>query len=246
MQHNPATLLDMEFAEVANLLSLEASVLASRFQNEAKAPPPEIHDGPVIQLASQQSGISDQAAWLSSLVSQAKAIDGRLSKWPDHIPQEWFPISVSKEHIPPSVREAGLYGDHCDAYPDIMVTTTWNEWRSARLKVLALIARYEPNDQVTAAIQSLVDGICASLPFVLGDRKGMTIMWDDHSTYPAPSGHGLPPEHHRNAAAFGGWYILTPMRETTKVAMHLRPGQLQWVLLQMQRLARIYDVVSEE
>ena len=246
LRHNPATLLDVRFTEVANVLALESSLLAYRY---GKALP--------VSLLSETAGLValdielrpksgfDEISWISHLISQAKTVDLNLAAWLETIPSSWLPNRIAGEFVPPTVREAGMYRD-CDIYPDILVATTWNEWRAARLKVLALIARYQSDDQVLANIQLLADDICASLPFHLGDRTEMTPMYVARSVYPSAEGEPIPQGHHQNATAFGGWYIYAPLREITNVSMHLREGQLMWVLGQLKRLAKIHDVVMED
>ena len=220
MPHNPATLLDSMSIGVANLLALVSSTAPSI----TGSPPNSVVD----------------------LLGQAKAIDGKLACWANIVPVNWFPISVSVNAVSQSVRDAGVYGDTCDIYPDIMVAITWNDWRWTRIRVLALIARYETGEQVLATIQRLADDICASVPFCLGDRTEMMPMYAAMSSYPSAEGQPLPKSHPQNASAFGGWYMLTPFRETVQVAKYLREGQLDWIRGQMQRLAKIYGVNQDD
>ena len=230
-QHNPATLLDL-------------SLLSFRHDQDHLLPEVDMQNGLKTDMHDEKS--FDEYPWFSCLLSKAKEVDTSLALWPDIIPSSWLPRVVSSQIVPPSVRDAGLYDKYCHTYPDVSVATTWNDWRAARLKVLALIARYQPEDLITASIQRLADDICASVPFLLGDRLEITPMYLTRNVYPGAEGQPLPKGHHQNAAAFGGWYILTPLRETTKVATYLREGQLNWVLGQMKRLARIYGVILED
>ena len=243
-KHNPATLLDLKFTEVANVLALESSLLIYSHEQDRLLSGVDLQDGLGTDMHDEK-GFKENS-WAPCLLSKAKEVDSSLALWPETIPPSWLPRIVSSKTVPPSVRDAGLYDKYCHVYPDVLVATTWNEWRSARLKVLALIARYQPEDLVTASIQRLVDDICASVPFLLGDRIELTPMYLARNIYPSAEGQPLPKGHHQNAAAFGGWYILTPLRETTKVATYLREGQLDWVLGQMKRLAGIYGVTPEE
>ncbi|KAL8829248.1 MAG: hypothetical protein Q9191_002122 [Dirinaria sp. TL-2023a] len=247
LPHNPATILDVRFTEVANVLALESSLLAYKYERplDAVLPPPYSgFQGLDVELPVE--GAADGSSWTTYLISRAKTVDSNLGAWLEIVPSNWLPRRVVGESVPPTIREAGMYNGYCDIYPDILVATTLNEWRAARLKLLALVARYEPDEQVTANIQRLADDICASLPFHLGDRIEMTPIYFARSLYPTPEGQPLPQGHHQNASAFGGWYLYSPLKEITNVFMYLREGQPEWVLGQMKRLAKIHDVVTED
>ena len=218
MPHNPATTLDLMSVEVANILNQEASI--SSLESE------------------------DKADLLEDLLERAKLVDERLAHWMAVVPLYWFPTSTSAKDIPQSVRDAGIYGDACDIYPDIMIAITWNDWRWTRMRILALLARYGDEKSTLTTIQSLADDVCASIPFVLGDRTEFMPMYATKNTYPSAEGRPLPKAHRQNAAAFGGWYMLTPLRETVQMAKYLRKGQVEWILGQMKRLAKIYEATD--
>jgi len=216
MPQNPATLLDSMSIEVANVLAFEAAITSSKVKCSSTS--------------------------VANSLKQAKAVKGRLERWPDIIPTNWFPISVPAEGVPQSVRAAGIYGGACDIYPDIMVAILWNDWRWTRLRVLVFLARYEDDKQESATMQSLADDVCASVPFCFGDRMTMMPMFAAKNKYPSAEGQPLPRAHSQNAAAFGGWYMFTPLMETLKAAEFLRKGQVSWIRNQLQRLATIYNL----
>lgn len=216
--HNPATVLDSMSIEVANILNREVSTDLSVAENPA------------------------YLLELDDLLQQAKTIDDRLASWTNVIPDDWFPVSIPAKEIPQSVRDAGIYANSCDIYPDIMVAITWNDWRWTRMRILALLARYEDDPQIKTTIQSLADEVCASIPFCFGDRTYFMPMHASKSIYPSVEGQPLPKSHRQNAAAFGGWYMFTPLKETVQMAKYLRKGQAEWIRAQMKRLAKIYEV----
>ncbi len=216
MPQNPATLLDWMSVEVANVLAFEAAITASK--------------------------IEDPSISVADLLVQAKAVNRGLERWTDVIPRDWFPVSVPVEAVPQSVQDAGIYGDACDIYPDIMVAILWNDWRWTRLRVLAILARHGDDQKTLATMQTLADDVCASIPFCFGDRMALTPMFAAKDKYPCAEGRALPKAHPQNAAAFGGWYTITPLKETLQVARFLRKGQVNWIREQLQRLARIYNV----
>ena len=220
---NPGTLLDLMCVEVANLLA-DAKHSSSP---EPRADKTKRTDSPF------------------NLLVQAQTLDAKLSSWPTFVPIDWVPIQVSAERIPKSVIETSLYGESCDIYPDIMVCSTWNEWRTARLMVLGLITRFghkESREQAILRIQELVDGICASVPFVLGDRTEPGNVYGAQINYPTPSDKPRSMEHQQTATAYGGWSLFAPFKETMNIRMYLRKGQYEWLSRQLLRLAKMYGV----
>ena len=217
MPHNPATILDLMSVEVANILALERSMTMEEY-------------------------LGSSAEGFSSLVEMAKAADRRLATWPDLIPAEWFPKRVRREAVPESVARAGIYGDGYDIYSDVLVCCTWNSWRSARLRLLALITKYEPDEEALESIQVLADEVCGTFPFILGDRMEPTTMFSADIAYPSLEGQPVPLGHHQTAAGFGGWNLHTPFNKVLRLGMYLRQGQLAWLRNQGERLARVYHV----
>ncbi|KAA6412238.1 MAG: hypothetical protein FRX48_04390 [Lasallia pustulata] len=225
LPHNPATLLDCMYVDVANLL-------ATADQSSSK----------VFNSTQRETDIADQA---SQILLRAQYVDAKLATWPDMLPSNWNPISVFTDAIPWDVVDAGLYGDCCDVYPDITICSTWNDWRHTRLKVLALIATLGNNDSnVRAAhsIQQLTDDICASVPFVLGSRLRTSAMYAADANYPCIEGQTVSRAHQQKAAALGGWALFFPLKEILQVGTYLRKDQLAWVLGQLLRLATVYNI----
>ena len=231
MPQNPATLLDLMFTEVADLLA------------DAAQRPPEVED-----LSDNADGSSSQ---VDELLERAQAIDASLASWPTILPLNWYPVRVFKDTIPQEVIDAGIYEDSCDIYPDVMICSTWNDWRVARLKVLRLIAklcpmialhRSEVGTQALNEIRQLVDGICASVPFCLGSRTEPVPLYEAEVIYPGLKGRLISWEHQKTAGAYGGWYLFSPFQEIRELGPYISNDQQEWLLLQLWRLARMYDV----
>ncbi|KAL9131458.1 MAG: hypothetical protein Q9217_000606 [Psora testacea] len=225
--HTPASLLDLLTAGAANILAR-----ARRFPNEVR----------------RTDGIDKVKTEDSWILSTAKAADAELAMWQDVIPPNWTPIPVSRDHVPNEVIEAGLYGQTCDVYQDIITCSTWNDWRTARLKVLGLIARCTISEERANAIntiQELVDAICASIPFCLGSRTTPASLHAADIIYPTIPGQKTCKLHYLTAAARGGWYLFAPMKQVMAVGLYLRQGQMMWMDSQLQRLATIYDIIPE-
>ena len=231
MPQNPATLLDLMSVEVADLLA------------DAVYTPHKMIDS--------SDKEKDTLITTDELLERAEAIDANLASWPETVPSHWYPVRIFKDHIPQEVIDAGVYGDGCDVYPDVMICTTWNDWRVARLKVLRLIAKLrlvstldggETGTQVISEIRQLVDGICASIPFCLGSRTEPVPLYEAKVVYPILKGRPDSKEHQKTASAYGGWYLFIPFKMTMELGEFTSKGQQEWLRRQLYRLARMYDV----
>lgn len=225
MPYNPATLLDCMCVEVANLLAHADQTSAKVFDFN--------HDE------------TRRANDTSDLVRRAELVDAKLAMWPDMLSSNWSPVRVLADAIPQDVVGAGLYGDSCDVYADIIICSTWNDWRQTRLKVLALIVRLGDNDSRAVAIttiQQLADDICASVPFSLGSRVKISAMYAADANYPCVAGQRVSMAHQQRAAAVGGWNLFSPLKGMFHLGMYLRKGQGEWVGRQLIRLATIYNI----
>lgn len=222
---NPATILDRMCADVANLLATADQTLAKIFD-----------------CTENETGTAIRQ---SELVLRAESVDAQLARWPAMLSSNWIPTRIFTNTIPEEVVNAGIYRDSCDVYSDVVICSTWNDWRYARLKVLALVARLGDHDsraRAVTSIQQLADDICASIPFSLGSRVKPTAMYAGDSTYPCVEGQTVPKSHQQRAAAVGGWFLFLPLKETFYAAKNLRRGQRGWVARQLERLATIYNI----
>jgi hypothetical protein len=170
MPVNPAINLDRLVAELANLQVQESNTFTT-----ISSP------GTPFSVSSMSS--SDPST-VQSLFNAALDLDTRLSVWPSQVPDSWHPVAVSSpDLVHPSIFEAGVYGDTCDAYYSLHVTVIYNQYRCARLAVLKIILKCciamgnefmggfkQTIDYARREIQALADDICASAPFYLGNR----------------------------------------------------------------------------
>ena len=231
MPQNPATILDLMFAQIADLLA------------DAAQTPSKVED-----LSDHKEGSFHK---VDELLKRAQAADASLAAWPAILPLHWHPVRVFKDTIPQEVIDAGIYKDSCEIYPDVMVCSTWNEWRVARLKVLRLIARLcrlsalpriEIDTRNINEIRQLVDGICASVPFCLGSRTEPVPLYEAEVIYPGLKGRLNSREHQKTAGAYGGWYLFSPFKEIMELGPYMSNDQQKWVQRQLLRLAQMYDV----
>lgn len=188
-----------------------------------------------------------------SILRKATELDQRLLAWTSTVPDDWAPTRVSgPECILESVRDAGLYQDHCDVYKSIFIANLFNSHCCSRIKLqLAILAclkhlKSANHDIASVAaleiIQELADTMCASIPYYLGDRMMIGRIDDKTVQYPHIAGILVPDEHYVGAAAMGGWYLAARLSELLSPRVPLRIGQRQWIGGQMQRIKNIYAV----
>ena len=202
---------------------------------------------PSNQVEDVTDGEVDPFLYASGLVRRAEAIEARLATWTELVPSNWAYVTVPKIKVPQNVINAGFYGNTCDVYLDIAVSRIWNDWRCARLRILAIVAQNDTQGlriQVMHTIQQLVDEVCATIPYNLGSKVEPASLYDE-ITFPQAKQYPLAKSHSQTSCAVGGWVLLNPLQEMLKVATYLRQGQAQWIGSQLYRLEKIYDVRRE-
>ncbi|KAL9105083.1 MAG: hypothetical protein Q9163_000001 [Psora crenata] len=209
------------------------------------------------------------------LVEYAISIDLLVSTWPESLPEEWrwmpathfdLPHQASQDSsVPSSVFQ---YLDSKDIYLDLWVLSIWNQYRSARIKIQAIILccinwlgpSYEAQwywRTVYAKMiaQGMADEICASVPFALGTKTtgGGSGGRSQGVEYPYIADKGkVSDEHRRAASALGGWHLLDPLRTCVRAGPDskdptvLRPGQSAWCAGQMERIGRMYAMQGQQ
>ncbi|KAF5695194.1 transcriptional regulatory moc3 [Fusarium denticulatum] len=172
-----------------------------------------------VSVADLQHAFRDisQSTLLSSPVAKLRQqicnLDTQLRTWLKRIPASWYPRRVkSGFDLDPSVPS---YRGACDIYPSIQVANIWNAWRiyclilegikdqltkpSTRSAVQHFNAKNSVSDYAMLwtsnerRIQELVDSICLSIPFYLGNCNYPTdILSTGSSDIIYPSYHDLP------------------------------------------------------
>ncbi|KAL8992116.1 MAG: hypothetical protein Q9169_007361 [Polycauliona sp. 2 TL-2023] len=202
-----------------------------------------------------EAGSAGTPVSASELLAKANELDERLAAWFIDLPEEWVPTIIwDLETIPPSVRNAGLYQDHCTIHKDMWTADTINIHSCSRIKIgLVMLQCLEhENDPVANVarikaqntLQALADTICASVPYHLGDRVGLRRIDDTSVQYPHVKGEATPDEHYVTAAAYGGMFLMKRLAELLQLAPYLRAGQVPWILGQMGRIKKVYSAKS--
>jgi Fungal Zn(2)-Cys(6) binuclear cluster domain len=272
MPINPAINLDKLVAGLANLQVQESS----SFSRSAS---------PTTPASISSFSTTSPSSSIQSLFNAAVELDSRLSVWPTQVPDNWHPVAVSSpELVHSSIFEAGVYGDSCDVYYSLHVTVLYNQYRCARLAVLKIILKCcsimgnqfmggfrSTQEHARREIQALVDEICASAPFYLGNRTKAGLIDDTDGIYypqmpimknefadkdPEFFEHALDMarrRHSRLAAALGGHFLISTLLAVIRTVQDpdliaaneapiLRKGQVKWILQQFDRIRAIYCI----
>jgi hypothetical protein len=227
-------------------------------------------------------------------VADAKRIDAQLLAWARSLPDHWQPLKLTSGHeIHPHIP---TYLSVCEVYPSCQIASIWNLWRSQRLLLVKIVlglldtllcldqseltqdqisARVEDSIEYQKTLQELVDSMCHSVPFYLGNRTKPSSLAD--FTDPAillPSYHSLAlwdkrclnnqyhnpkttsaDEHRHHIIARGPWHVMSPLSHLLTflsedhgalIASFLRPGQLEWIRKQFIRVTTLLHLPLTE
>ncbi|KAI6832722.1 hypothetical protein KC332_g606 [Hortaea werneckii] len=218
---------------------------------------------------------------------EAKKIDKLLRDWTQGVPDHWQPLGLtSGRDFDSSIPS---YQSACAVYPSCQVATIWNLWRIQRLRLLRIIVNFAERPSPSSLrdesvkegshgtmtpevaaqdnlMQDLIDGICFSIPFYLGNRTRPVHLHDfTDEEIRFPSFHSVgterakialrrqdgddtamfEDEHRRHVIVNGAWHamsILSTLLTITSeqaVANFLRPGQTSWICKQLDRVATL-------
>ncbi|KAJ4146502.1 hypothetical protein NW754_001967 [Fusarium falciforme] len=229
------------------------------------------------------------------LWSDIKAVEARLLGWLEHLPRHFHALRLDQvqdvtPHIP-------TYLDGCDVYPSVQVASISNTWRGYRLLLLkmklsilqlvpdtildTMLPREEDSDTQVELIcnaedevQDMVDSICNSIPFYLGNQTVRpTVLELTNSKIIHPSYYNLEPwderfvnfmtsdsyitveAHRASAVAYGAWHAINTLSNVLALcaedhgsflAEALRPGQKDWVHAQFVRASSLLSLESSK
>ncbi|KAJ4351474.1 uncharacterized protein N0V89_006817 [Didymosphaeria variabile] len=199
------------------------------------------------------------------------------SEWLRNVPKHWLPqkwtpsTNMPKTHIP-------MYQETCEIYPSVQVASVYNTYRGYQLiinKMLSIMQTHswlQPHmgpQNPSETIQSVVDSMCYSIPFYLGNRDDVHYITDltqpkPQWVYPAyhnmqdppiAQEHMLPEDiHMKHATAYGAWHSMYPLSmllgifgnhagyDCDCLTRTIRPGQLAWIGTQLFRMMKMYAI----
>ncbi|GKZ23297.1 hypothetical protein AbraIFM66951_011690 [Aspergillus brasiliensis] len=241
-----------------------------------------------LKLGLQSGRVTCSPEELSKCIAQTRQVDQELLAWAQCVPDYWHPLQLTSEcNIDPSIP---LYQFTCEVYPSCQIATIWNLWRIQR--ILITMIKFNLLDATLGArlsdlqcdgmswnlqelaelqhsLQELVDGVCYSVPFYLGNlNKPLSIanFADPTIVLPSvhflgPNGHGKtqihhPPqaavdEHRRHILARGPWHIMVPLSRLLALCFEewgplirtsLRQGQYEWIRDQFLRVTILLHI----
>lgn len=216
---------------------------------------------------------------MGNLKQRASDLERELLRWSQALPEHWLPLKLKPTTPIP------MYENICEIYPSIHTASIWNTWRCYRLVVNKIILAYghtqnpitelkssrRPFDIETSEcfnhVQAIVDSICYSVPFHLGNRIPEQRVLDIFdSRFEFPGYFALEPEemprreifqhftlmprdeHIRHALAQGAWHIAGQLGQLVSLlsgesgrllVSALRPGQVAWIQRQLLRVSTL-------
>ncbi|KAL6904749.1 hypothetical protein GGI43DRAFT_398008 [Trichoderma evansii] len=178
---------------------------------------------------------------LANLFAKAAIVDTRLKTWASGVPDHWQPEAF--DHMPHCNPPIITYSQAFDVYRSVQIATIWNTWRIYRVIILKVLLEClelsggnlglsdNSHSFIQESIQEMVDFICRSVPFFLGNRTHMATLHDfaDKDIF-LPSHYQLETRNelvdHQNSSEFlthdenfknvisqGPWHILIPLSQ---------------------------------
>lgn len=246
-----------------------------------------------MQAVTQKRAVTLSQRGLEEWIAEAKRIDVRLLAWARNVPDYWQPVKlISGQDIDTSIP---TYRSVCEVYPTCQIATIWNLWRVQRLLIVKIrvsalymilygrqseaiddqiLARNQDFVECKQTLQELVDSICYSIPFYLGNRtKPLSIADFTDPAILFPSDYILFPEnrnsfnqrtqdlkmsrgeHRSHIVSQGLWSIMSPLSrlmtffiedDDQLMIAFLRPSQYDWICEQSLRVSVLLRIPPAE
>ncbi|KAL9038974.1 MAG: hypothetical protein Q9214_005065 [Letrouitia sp. 1 TL-2023] len=222
-----------------------------------------------------ESSLKERRACYEEIIAEAFQVEKLLLTWKVSITDpDWLPEYVPRDSVRESIQNAGFYGLRCSVWVDLAFGGTWILFSTRYLLTLQVIRQSFADEasllnnpeqrallsKANERVQDLVDFICNTIPFYLGDNvtpknpaHSMSINFPfklkiDWKTGTLTSLPSLRSNHHNRAAASGGWILFPQLvnvwrlaePEDDAVPIILREGQLDWIKEQVKRLQKIF------
>ncbi|PWY81584.1 hypothetical protein BO94DRAFT_146319 [Aspergillus sclerotioniger CBS 115572] len=212
---------------------------------------------------------------LSEYIAETRDVDQQLLTWAQCVPDHWRAVRLADGwNIDSSIP---AYQSTCEIYPSSQIATIWNLWRLHRLLIVKIklgllecdgMSKPEELAELQDILQVLVDGVCYSVPFYLGNlSKPLSIADFADPTVVLPSSY-LPSrngnwnkdhhplvvdEHRRHIIAQGPWHIMSPLSRLLTLCFEehgprtfLRAGQYEWIRDQFLRVTTLLHIPPVE
>ncbi|KAL9611139.1 MAG: hypothetical protein Q9167_004192 [Letrouitia subvulpina] len=221
------------------------------------------------------SSFEERRAGYEEIIADALEVEKLLLVWKASITDpNWLPEHVSRDSVRESIQDAGFYGTRCSVWVDLAFGGIWILFSIRYILTLQVIRQSFADEasllkvperqallsEANKRVQDLVDFICETVPFYLGDNvtpknpmHSMSINFPsklqiDQETGMLTSIPSLRSNHHNRAAASGGWILFPHLvnlwrfaePEDDAVPIILREGQLDWIKEQVKRLQKIF------
>ncbi|KAJ5172204.1 hypothetical protein N7492_004797 [Penicillium capsulatum] len=240
------------------------------------------------QLETPVGSISSSQRDLGELIVEAKLLDEQLLAWARDVPDHWQPLQLSGQDIDPSIP---TYRSVCEVYSCCQIAAIWNLWRIQRLLLIKIILGsiqmishsrssrltedvVSTNDETIVDLghtfQELVDSLCHSVPFYMGNRtnpSNMADFTDPEILFPSDcyrhrdsNPHSINKlgssgdEQKQSIIAQGPWHVMSPLSHiltlvsedrSQLLATFLRYGQREWIREQFLRVTRLLRIPSK-
>ena len=205
------------------------------------------------------------------LLALVEQVDAELETWAKALPQEWSPLRLR----PAKGIEADTssWQNSYEVYQSIQIANICNQWRLYRL-ILEQVKLHLTDDSASYVqqVRPLVDAICYSVPFYMGNISRPVAYSDIESPqiilpsyhdldptdeaflkYQAGENHAPPMDHVRHVMIQGPMHIMSILsslvgffaNERDMMAVPSVPnGQIRWIQAQFARSVRLMPTAS--
>ncbi|KAL5319376.1 hypothetical protein ACEPPN_012427 [Leptodophora sp. 'Broadleaf-Isolate-01'] len=243
-----STPVDSIFIECGEALSAYENIEDSLLSKTMRVPQLQAWANKVLSRPSLEIDISTTV----ELLRNAENLDSELATWAFRIPEQWSYKTVTrmKHHQSSWTKNSAFVPDQIHRYPDIYVARTWNMYRVSRLIIQSIILRvscinnFAPGsyeDRIDRTNRAMVDGICASVPSLLGydcsELKHSTPVRD--SLWPQSS-----PNKPRACSNTGTFSLIWPLYVASSVTS-APESQRNWLRDQLNWIAGTGDAHAQ-
>lgn len=262
-------------ANTLNLIGIQVANIQHRFNNLS------------LEHAHCASASCPHTTAITSLHNEILSFETACAAWHKALPQHWQPHPWRPSAQHPNLH-IPMYNNTCTVFHSVQIASTYNTYLGYRLHISRFLSimhshawlLHTPSQPILShiheSIQSLVDALCAAIPFFLGTYTAMLSLHDltlppssEHSfpsfsnmrdppPTPPPDGFQLSEEEHtRHVTAQGAWHAMVALTQVVSVLRRhgegcgclegvLREGQGEWVRGQLFRAMGVVGVERGE